>query len=62
MKKNDHNSATDAGKNETKNKPRQKTTSKTPDRSNEDLGTMKIGKAHSMNDDDRVAVLVVSVC
>jgi hypothetical protein len=55
MKKNDHNPATDSQKNGTKNKPDQKTNDKTPRKTNEDLGTMKIGKAHSMNDDDRVS-------
>jgi hypothetical protein len=52
MKKNHHNPSTDAPKNETKNKTGQKIKSKTSNKSNEDLGTMKIGKAHSMNDDN----------
>jgi hypothetical protein len=56
MKKSHHNPATDSKKNETKNKPDPKTNNKTPGKTNEDLGSMKIGKAHSMNDDDRVTV------
>jgi hypothetical protein len=51
MKKNDHSSSTKAQKNETKNKPDQKANKKTSNKTNEDLGTMKIGKAHSINDD-----------
>ncbi|HEX4374695.1 MAG TPA: hypothetical protein VHZ50_15435 [Puia sp.] len=51
MKKNHHNPSTKPQRNETKNKQDKKTNSKTPKTTNEDLGTMKIGKAHSMNDD-----------
>jgi hypothetical protein len=55
MKKSHNDPSTDAQKNETKNKAGQKIKSKTSYKTNEDLGTMKIGKAHSMNDDDLVS-------
>jgi hypothetical protein len=52
MKKNHHNPSANTPKNETKNKADQKIKTKTSNKTNDDLGTMKIGKAHSMNDDD----------